>query len=115
MTKSSNRTGLLLGAAVVALLTIPDFAAAQEASAKDEVFAPTTTSPVLLPAGSKALVSFDISWVDSVLHKYYLGDRSNQSVDVIDTDSKKSSLIQPTSSNLPPVPVGQPTTSVLVA
>ena len=112
MTKSSNRTGLLLGAAVVALLTIPDLAAAQEASAKDEVFAPTTTSPVLLPAGSKALVSFDISWVDSVLHKYYLGDRSNQSVDVIDTDSKKSSLIQPTSSNLPPVPVGQPTTFV---
>ena len=108
MTKSSNGTGLLLGAAVVALLTIPDLAAAQEASAKDEVFAPTTQSPVFLPAGSKALASFDISWVDSVLHKYYLGDRSNRSVDVIDTDSKVSSLFQPTSSNLPLVPAGQP-------
>ena len=66
MMNSSDQTRLLLGAAVVALLTIPDLAAAQEASAKDEVFAPTAQSPVLLPSGSKAL-SFDISWVDSVL------------------------------------------------
>lgn len=112
MTKSSNRTGLLLGAAVTALLTIPNLASAQEASAKDEVFAPTAQSPVFLPVGSNPLASFDISWVDSVLKKYYLGDRSNRSVDVIDTDSKISSLIKPTSANLPPVPVGQPNTFV---
>src|SRR5262249_6689246 len=30
------------------------------------------------------LVSFDISWFDSDLNRYYLGDRSNKSVDVID-------------------------------
>jgi hypothetical protein len=110
MTKSFKRTRLLFGTAVAVLLTIPNLASAQEASAKDEVFAPTT--PVFLPAGSKPLASFDISWVDSVLHKYYLGDRSNKSVDVIDTDSKISSLIQPTSANLPPVPAGQPNTFV---
>ena len=29
--------------------------------------------------------SFDISWVDQGTHRYYLGDRSNNGVDVIDT------------------------------
>jgi hypothetical protein len=38
-----------------------------------------------LPVPGSALVSFDISWVDPVLKRYYLGDRSNFSVDVIDT------------------------------
>jgi hypothetical protein len=112
MTNSSYKTHLLLGIAVAALLIMPNLASAQEASAKDEVFAPISASPVFLPAASKPLVSFDISWVDSVLGKYFLGDRSNRSVDVIDTDSKISSLIQPTSANLPPVPAGQPNTFV---
>lgn len=92
----------LVCATAVALLTIPNLASAQEASAKDEVFAPTAQSPVFLPTGSAALASFDISWVDSVLRKYYLGDRSNRAVDVIDTDSKAASQFKPTSASASP-------------
>ncbi len=33
--------------------------------------------------------SFDISWVDPGTHRYYLGDRSNNGVDVIDTLSNR--------------------------
>lgn len=33
----------------------------------------------------KGPFSFDISWVDSTTHRYYLGDRSTNGVDVIDT------------------------------
>src|SRR5262249_14303774 len=101
-----------VGCAVAAMLAMSTLASAQEASAKDEVFAPTKQSPVFLPTGSKPLVSFDISWVDPVLKNYYLCDRSNRSVDVINTDSKAVSLIQPISNNLPPVPAGQPNTFV---
>ena len=100
MMKSSDQTRLLLGAAVVSLLTIPDLAAAQEASAKDEVF--TQSAAITLPPGSNALISFDISWVDAVLKKYYLGDRSNKAVDVIDTNTKVSKLFQPVSATATP-------------
>ena len=87
-----RQTSLCLAGAAVALLAIPSLGSAQEASAKDEVF--TQSAAIMLPAGSNALVSFDISWVDAVLKKYYLGDRSNQSVDVIDTNTKVPKLIQ---------------------
>ena len=94
-----------LAGAVVALLAIPSLASAQEASAKDEVF--TLNTAVTLPAGSAALASFDISWVDAVLKKYYLGDRSNKSVDVIDTNTKVPTLFQPmVATATPPTFVG---------
>jgi hypothetical protein len=106
MSKLSDRAGLLFGAAVVALLTMPNLACAQEATAKDETFAPTAQSPVFLPAGSSPLASFDISWVDSVLHNYYLADRSNKAVDVINTDTKIPTQFKPSS------PTASPTTFV---
>src|SRR5215510_13338496 len=31
------------------------------------------------------LYSFDISWVDQATHRYYLADRSNNTVDIVDT------------------------------
>src|SRR5262245_36563645 len=41
------------------------------------------------PTGSNntagGLYSFDISWVDQVAHRYYLADRSNKVVDIVDT------------------------------
>jgi hypothetical protein len=40
-----------------------------------------------VPVPGNALVSFDISWFDGALKRYYLGDRSNKSVDVIDPPS----------------------------
>lgn len=52
--------------------------------AADEVFRPTKA--ITLPAGQK-VVSFDISFVDPVIGLYILGDRTNQAVDVIDTDT----------------------------
>jgi hypothetical protein len=50
---------------------------------------------VPLPAGSAPLVSFDISWVDSVLRTYYLADRNNKSVDAVSTLTYGVSLLQP--------------------
>jgi hypothetical protein len=66
-------------------LVLPLFTIGGTASAADEVFAPTTA--IVLPAGSQPLASFDISFVDPVLGIYILGDRSNKSVDVVDTDT----------------------------
>jgi hypothetical protein len=39
------------------------------------------------------LHSFDISWVDPDVHSYFLSDRSNKAVDVIDTISKNQSKL----------------------
>jgi len=38
-----------------------------------------------IPANLAPLHGWDISWVDAATHRYYLADRSNKSVDVIDT------------------------------
>jgi hypothetical protein len=52
--------------------------------------APTTTGTECLTAvqiPGNPLRSFDISWVDPDRAEYYLGDRSNAGVDIIDTKS----------------------------
>jgi hypothetical protein len=52
--------------------------------------APTTTDTQCLTAvqiPGKALRSFDISWVDPDRAEYYLADRSNAAIDVIDTEN----------------------------
>jgi hypothetical protein len=43
----------------------------------------------------KPLSSFDISWVEPELHAYFLSDRSNAAIDVIDTVSKAASQLAP--------------------
>src|SRR5438128_1770328 len=48
----------------------------------DEVFAVTTA--ITLPSPQK-ITSFDISFVDPVIGEYFLADRTNQAVDVVDT------------------------------
>src|SRR5207237_4596407 len=40
---------------------------------------------VPLPQGSNPLRSYDISWVNPYRAEYYLADRSNASIDIIDT------------------------------
>jgi hypothetical protein len=55
----------------------------------DEMFVLKT----VIPIPGSPLVSFDISWVDPVLHKYYLADRNNKSVDVIDTSTTPPSFL----------------------
>jgi hypothetical protein len=67
-----------LATAVVA--TLLGNAAAQKPS--EEVF--TATSAITLPGGQK-VTAFDISFVDSGLGVYILADRTNATVDVIDT------------------------------
>src|SRR5207302_6535854 len=52
--------------------------------------APTNTetkclTAVQLPEGSDPLRSYDISWVNPYRAEYYLADRSNASIDIIDT------------------------------
>jgi hypothetical protein len=61
--------------ALAALITAPCLAVA------DEVF---TVRDTVAVTGSP-LVSFDISWVDPYIHTYFLSDRSNSAVDVVDT------------------------------
>src|SRR5918912_4626571 len=50
----------------------------------------TVRIPPVLPAANKtagALYSFDISWVDQASRTYYLADRSNAAIDIVDTTS----------------------------
>src|SRR5258707_15747412 len=68
--------------AAAALLAIPTLAPAGEAN--DEDF--KVTAQASLPGGAQ-IKSFDISYVDPTIHTYVLGDRTNKSVDVVDTVS----------------------------
>ncbi len=63
-----------------ALLLAGGPAAAESPS--DEVFAPT--SQITLPS-SQHITRFDISFVDPVIGEYFLADRTNKAVDVVDT------------------------------
>jgi hypothetical protein len=64
-----------------ALFSIPTLAVA------DEVF--TLTQTVSIPG----LASFDISYVDPSVHAYFLADRTDKTVDVIDTFTKAHSTL----------------------
>jgi hypothetical protein len=54
------------------------------ASAADETF--VSRDNVTLPSGQH-ITSFDISFVDPVISLYLLADRTNKSIDVIETDT----------------------------
>src|SRR5215472_5137700 len=81
-------SALLAGVAIAPwLLTVtglPATAQPLEAAAKDEVFG--VTSVINLPDSQK-LGSFDISFVDSANKVYLLADRTNKSIDVVDTST----------------------------
>src|SRR6516164_9525755 len=81
-------SALLAGAAIAPwLLSVtghPSIAQPLEAAAKDEVFG--VTSVINLPAPQK-LGSFDISFVDPANGVYLLADRTNKSIDVVDTST----------------------------
>ena len=53
---------------------------------KDEVFQVTTAYKYRQRAGNPAgtFFSFDISWFDPVLNKYFLADRNNKAIDIVD-------------------------------
>ncbi len=96
---SSRKLWLTSAAGAFAVLALAGTSWAGEAR-NDEVFSQTTAIPV----PGVAARSFDISWVDPVLKRYYLGDRSNKSVDVIDTSTTPPSFLtqfKPTSPTAP--------------
>ncbi len=87
-TRAARR--ILYCAVGAALLCMPALAVADEMfGTQSVVFVPGN------PAGNK-LLSFDIGWVDPAVHMYFLADRSNKSVDVVDTRTKNISQIIPT-------------------
>src|SRR5205807_2594140 len=71
----------LAAAVASALVAMAAPGLTEEALRKDEVFKVTG---VIQTPGTGPLVSFDISWVDPVLNKYFLADRSHKAIDVVD-------------------------------
>ena len=55
-----------------------------EDSRKDEVF---TVKAVIQVPGVASFFSFDISWFDPVLNQYFLADRNNKAIEVVDPTS----------------------------
>src|SRR5262245_1255383 len=88
--KSYN--GLVFGAALTLLLSLGSAAFAEGGQTKGEAGADRALrlldlAPVPPSGGNNtggAMYSFDISFVDQATQTYYLGDRSNKAVDVVD-------------------------------
>lgn len=83
--KNNKMAGMAVGA--IAMLAMAAPALTQEAASKDEVFKLTTAIEVpaqtsVNPTG--VFFSFDISWFDPVLNRYFLADRNNKTIDVVD-------------------------------
>src|SRR6516165_4754563 len=93
MSKKVKLSALLAGAAIAPwLLTVtglPSAAQPLESSAKDEVFGVTSVISIINPPGTapQTLGAFDISFVDPANGVYLLADRTNASIDVIDTST----------------------------
>src|SRR5262245_9152947 len=82
MSKKVKLSALLTGAAVAPWL----LAMAGLPSAAQEVFG--VTSVINLPGGQK-LGAFDIGFVDPASGLYLLADRTNKSIDVVDTSTNQ--------------------------
>jgi hypothetical protein len=72
--------GFAIGAIAMLAMAAPALTEEGEGPKKDEVF--KVTGVIQVPGA--ALVSHDISWVDPVLNKYFLADRNNKAIDVVD-------------------------------
>jgi hypothetical protein len=78
---SGNKQAARAAIGAIAMLAMAVPALTAEAPNKDEVFQVTT---VIQVPGAAAFFSFDISWVDPALNKYFLADRNNKAIDVLD-------------------------------
>src|SRR5262245_31408090 len=98
LSKKKQVAGLAVGAIAMLAMAGPALTEEDDAEAikKDEVFKVTTVIQVLPVASNTAgtLFSFDISWVDPVLKKYFLADRNNKTIDVIDTTNVAAGIKQ---------------------
>jgi hypothetical protein len=94
----NQMAGMTIGAIAMLAMAVP--ALGQETSGKDEAFQLTTvyglnnTGLGNLSNSSPTFFSFDISWVDNTLHKYYLADRSNKTIDILDLSTLPPTLTQ---------------------
>jgi hypothetical protein len=95
----NQMAGMTIGAIAMLAMAVP--ALGQETSGTDEAFQLTVvvglnnTGVGNLPTpGSGGFFSFDISWVDSTSHKYYLADRSNKTIDILDLNVFPPTLTQ---------------------
>jgi hypothetical protein len=90
MSQKVKLSALLAGAAIapwlVAGIGLPSVAQPLESAAKDEVFG--VTSVINLP-DSQQLGAFDIGFVDPAKGVYLLADRTNKSIDVVDTSNNQ--------------------------
>ena len=90
MSKKVKLSALLAGAAIapwlLTLTGLPSTAQPLESAAKDEVFG--VTSVINLPDSQK-LGAFDIGFVDPAHGVYLLADRTNASIDVVDTSTNQ--------------------------
>ena len=77
MTTTTSRTGLLPALALVMVVAVASLVGAGSFRLLTRVAIP-----------GEPLASFDISWVDSGTQTYYLADRSNAGVDVINTKDR---------------------------
>jgi hypothetical protein len=101
-TGTSLKRGLKLlpaAGAIAGVFAFAGTALSQETSGTDEVFQLTTVyglnnTNIGNPHGVTGFVSFDISWVDPVLNKYYLADRSNKTIDILDLSKSPPTLTQ---------------------
>lgn len=97
LSKNKQMAGMAIGAIAMLAVAVP--ALSQETSGTDEAFQLTSVfglnnTGIGNPGGVKTFFSFDISWVDPVLNKYYLADRSNKSIDILDLSTFPPTLTQ---------------------
>jgi hypothetical protein len=97
LSKRKAVAGMGIGAIAMLAMAVPTLG--QETSGTDEVFQLTTViglnnTGLGNPGGVKTFFSFDISWVDPVLNKYYLADRSNKTIDILDLSKSPPTLTQ---------------------
>ena len=87
LSKNKLMAGMAIGAIAMLAMAVPALTQPSEGPKKDEVFTLTTAIGVpaqtsVNPAGT--FFSFDISWFDPVLNRYFLADRNNKTIDVVD-------------------------------
>src|ERR1700730_15129107 len=80
--KNKHVAAMAMGA--IAMLAVAGPALTDEDSKKDEVF---TVKAVIQVPGAASFFSFDISWFDPARNQYFLADRNNKAIQVVDPTS----------------------------
>jgi hypothetical protein len=86
LSKKKQVAGMAVGAIALLAMAVPALTEDDESLKTDEVFKVTTVIQVPAAASNTAgtFFSFDISWFDPKLNKFFLTDRNNKAIDVVD-------------------------------